>query len=50
MSSLSTEKRLCVLVLKTAGLVVKEVLNQEGVKVAFVFGSLVRKRENAART
>jgi DNA-binding transcriptional ArsR family regulator len=38
------------LVLKTAGLVeiLKSVLDQEGVKVAFVFGSLASNREKAA--
>lgn len=38
------------LVLKTSGLVevLKSVLNQEGVKVAFVFGSLASNREKAA--
>lgn len=38
------------LVLKTAGLVeiLKSVLNREGVKVAFVFGSLASSREKAA--
>jgi predicted nucleotidyltransferase len=38
------------LVLKTAGLVeiLKSVLNREGVKVAFVFGSLASNREKAA--